>query len=186
MKSASELASSFLTSPKEHKRLALALRRHAGGVKAAAERKDSSGLTAKEVRTLLDAVAILGTLADNHIKAEKMKQAEYDARDAAERTIRTAMSKNFMRLTGIPDQVALIAAVSSSLLRNAQVKTLADLKYHFDDCINSLSYRLATEASKNSPESIVADAWDKFEGAKADLLDKHAALISRLLMASEQ
>lgn len=186
MKSAQELASSYGTSPKEQKRQALALRRLAGGLTAAIDRKDSTGLTDKEERTLRDAVAVLSTLANNHIKAEKLKQSEYDARDAAERSVRIAMGQNFIALSGIPDQVALIAAVSSYLLRDGAVKNLADLKYHFDDNIDSLIYRLSTEAVKRTPQVVVDEAWRKFEGAKADLQEKQAAIIGRLLMASEQ
>lgn len=185
MKSPKELAASILTSPDEQKRQAVALRRLAGGVRAAAERKEHCGLTDKEVRTLLDAVTVLNELANRHTKAQKLKQAEYDARAAAERLVRTEMSKNFLALSDIPDQVAFIAAVSSNLLRDGRVKTIADLKYYFDDCINSLSYRFSTDATTKSPKIVVADAWEKFEEARAGLKEKQTAVIGRLLMASE-
>lgn len=185
MKTAQELASEFGTSPAEQKRQALSMRRLAGGVNAAADRKDSSGLTDKEAKTLREAAAILSALASNHMKAEKLKEREYAKRDEVERAVRRAMGENFVALSSIPDQVALISAVRSYILRDGEVKNLKDLKFYFDDCIDSLSYTLTTKSLTASPQQVVDDAWAKFEAAKPDLLKKQTTVIGHLSITAE-
>lgn len=185
MKSAQELAATFATSPEEQKRQAVALRRLAGGVMAAAERKEATGLTDKEVKTLLDAVALLNTLATNHTKAQKLTQQSRDAQEVAERAVRTAMSGNFEKLTSVPDRVAFIAAVSSHLLRGGIVSTVDDLSYHFDDCIKSLSYSLSKKVEPGrQPNELVAEAWTKFEAARTELQNRHTQDIGRLTLSA--
>lgn len=187
MKSAQELASAFLTSPDEQKRQAVALRRLAGGVKAAADRKEVSGLSDKEVKTLLDAVTVLNTLAANHTKAQKITQQRRDAQESAERAVRAAMASNFDKLASIQDKVALIAAVSSYVLRNRLVSTMDDLNYHFKECVKDLGYNLSTKVdAEHTPQHLVAEAWNKFESARAELQDKHAQEIGRLTLAVQR
>ena len=183
MKSAQELASMNLTSPAEQKRQALALRRIAGGINTAIARKESTGLSDKEVRTLVEASALLNALAANHAKAQKLVQSKRDARDAMERNVRVAMRDNFETLTSIADRVALIGAVSSYKLRDGHVLTLDDLDYHVKECIDSLCYGLATTVTSMDPIELVAEAWAKFEAAQAGLKEKHANDISRLMLA---
>lgn len=185
MKTAQELASRIATSPTEQKRQALSLRRLAGGINAAAERKDSSGLTDKETKTLREAAAILNALASNHTKAGKLKEKEYATREKAECAVRKAMSGNFTALSSVQDQVALISAVRSYLFRNDEVKNLQDLKFYFDDCIDSLAYSLATKSLTESAQQVVNDAWGKFEAARGDLINKEKAIIGQLLIAAE-
>lgn len=186
MKSAQELAAVFSTSPEEQKRQAVALRRLAGGVRAAAERKDSTGLSDKEVKALLSAVAVLDALATNHLKAQKLAQKSRDAQEAAERAVRTEMRANFDKLESVPDRVALIAAVSSYLLRDRLITTLNDLHYYFKDSINGLSYSLSKKVVEGRlPQAVVAEAWATFEAGRADLRDKHAQQIRLLALAAE-
>ena len=185
MKTARELAAGFRASPSEQKRQALSMRRLAGGVSAAADRKEFSGLTDKETETLREAAAILNSLASNHTKAANLKEKESAKREKVERAVRTAMSSNFTALTSIPDQVALISAVRSYVLRDGEVRNLTDLKYHFEDCIDSLAYNLTTKSESESPQTVVDEAWCMFEAAKGDLLKKEAVVIGRLTTAGE-
>lgn len=187
MKSAQELAATSFTSPEEQKRQAMALRRLAGGIRAAADRRDSTGLSDKEVKTLLDAVAVLTALANNHTKAQELAQQGRDALEAAERAVRIAMGINFEKLTSVPDRVALIAAVSSYPLRDRLVLTLGDLHYYFKDSINSLCYSLSKRAAAGrSAQDVVDEAWAKFEAGRAELRDKYSQEIRQLALAAER
>lgn len=187
MKSAQELASAFLTTPEEQKRQALALRRLAGGVRAAAGRKDSTGLSDEEVRALLDAAAVLIALAENHTKAQKLTQQKRAAREVAERSVRASMLDNFDTLKTISERIALIAAVRSYLLRDRMVLTLDDLHYHFKECIDSLSYDLTTKVLEGrAPRDVIAEAWARFDAARPELQDRHAQDIGRLTVADER
>lgn len=186
MKTAKELAATFSTSPEEQKRQAMALRRLAGGVRAAAERKDWTGLSDKEVKALLSAVAVLDTLATTHLKAQKLVQQSRDAQEAAECAVRAEMNANFDKLETVPDKVALIAAVSSYVLRNGSISTLHGLDYHFKDSISGLSYSLSKKvAAGRSAQEVVTEAWAMFEAGRADLRDKHAEQIRLLALAAE-
>jgi hypothetical protein len=186
MKSAKELAATFSTSPEEQKRQAVALRRLAGGVRAAAERKESTGLSDKEVKALLSAVAVLDGLATAHSKAQKLVQQSRDAQEAAERAVRAEMKANFDKLETVPDRVALIAAVSSYLLRDRLISTLSDMNFHFKDSIDGLSYSLSKKvAAGRSAQEVVTEAWAVFEAGRADLREKHAQQIRHLALAAE-
>jgi hypothetical protein len=186
MKSANELAATFSTSPEEQKRQAVALRRLAGGVRAAAARKESTGLTDKEVKALLNAVAVLDALATAHSKAQKLAQQSRDAQEAAERAVRAEMKANFDKLETVPDKVALIAAVSGYVLRGRLIATLSDMHYHFMDSINGLSYSLSKKvAAGRSAQDVVTEAWASFEAGRADLREKHAEQIRLLALAAE-
>lgn len=187
MKSATELAATFSTSPEEQKRQAVALRRLAGGVRAAAERKESTGLSDKEVKALLSAVAVLDTLATAHSKAQKLVQQRRDAQEVAERAIRAEMKANFGMLESVPDQVALVAAVSSYHLRDRIIPSLDTMSYYFKDSIDGLSYSLSKEVvAGRSAQEVVAEAWAKFESGRANLRERHAEQIRILAKAAEE
>lgn len=185
MKTPLELAAGVGASSSEQKRQALSMRRLAGGVSAAADRKQSSGLTEKETKTLREAATILNALASNHTKASQLKEKEYAKREEVERAVRKAMMNTFTAISSVPDQVALISAVRSYILRDKGVQNLNDLKFHFDDCIDSLAYNLTTKSENESPQKVVDDAWSKFEAAKGDLLKKEASVIGQLMTAGE-
>lgn len=186
MKKAEELASESFTSAEEQKKHSLNLRRLAGGIKSAVERRNYTGLTDKEVKTLRDAAEVLRSLATQHSKAGELKKAEVNAREKAEKLIKNEMKNNFISLSTIPDQIAFIAAETGYLLRGGQIKTKSDLQFHFQECINSLSYRLSAHFATKTPQAAVAEAWEKFENGKAPLKEKYAAIIGMLLMAEEQ
>jgi hypothetical protein len=185
MKTANELASAFLTSPAEQKRQGLAMKRLAGGLRAAVERKEMTGLSEKEVRTLHDAILVLNKLADNHAAAQKISQKKRDDRAAAEVKVRAGMRDNFDTLYTIADRIALIAAVQRHLLRDHFVVTLDDLQYHFKDSINSLAYELSKKAITVSAAEVVKEAWEKFTTHREKLQDQYSSEIVRLTRAAE-
>jgi hypothetical protein len=185
MKTVKELVAERFEGPDSLKRRAQGLRRLCGGVRAEAERKNDTGLTDKELRTLNEAADILSTLAVRYDGAKKEKQKLLDATKAMEVKVREAMKGNFDQLKSIPDQVALIAASAEYQLRDDRIRTLADLRDAVKENIDYLARRWAEQSMSRAPTEVVSEAWAKFENLRAGLQSKHAAVIGKLTIAAQ-
>ena len=182
MKTPTELASFSLDSPDSHKRRATTLRRLAGGVKTEIRCAERTGLSVKELRTLQEAEGVLERLATAFSQARKLTQRRFDDKEKAEKAIRAAMAGNFDKLATIPERVAFVAAVRSYVLKPGTTDTLRDLDYWFREAIESLAYTLAGQTKGQLATTVVAEAWGKFDEARAELEAKHSHLIGRLVI----
>jgi hypothetical protein len=186
MKTVKELAAERFEGPDSLKRRAQALRRLSGGLSAEAQRKNDTGLTDKELRTLNEAAHILSTLATRYDGAKKEKQKLIDATQIMEVKVREAMKGNFGQLTSVSDQVALVAASAEYQLKDDRVRTLLDLRDAVKENTDYLARRWAEQSMMRSPTEVVSEAWTKFENVRDKLQSKHAALIERLTSSNQR
>lgn len=181
MKSASELAASRLDSPDSHKKRATSLRRLAGSLNSEAGRVEKTGLSEEELRTLMNAEAILVRLAKAYTGASILAQQRLQDDDRAEKAISAAMESNFLGLKTVAERVALIAAVQSYILRSGSLVTSpGDLQHYFDDSIKHLVTTLSRTAKGRPAAVVVQEAWDTFNAARVALESKHKDLIEGL------
>lgn len=179
MRTPKDLADHALTSDAEHARRATALRRLAGGIHS--QTKGVLGLSDKERKTLTDAHALIEKMADVSKQAAAIAKQRRLDRVGRERAIRMAMKTNFVRLTSVEDQVALIGMVNRDVMTPAVpgAKNLRRLRAEFDEALDGLAGLLA-RSNDRSPEALVAEAWTRFERTKAATQTKHRVLIEAL------
>ena len=182
MKKPADLASSILDGPDTLKRRATTLRRLAGGLKTEIASAERTGLSDTELRTLEGALGVLEGLATAYSKACTLAQRRREEQAKAEKAIRAAMNANFDKLATIPERVALVAAVNSYVLKPGTTDSPKDLDYWFREAVDSLAYRLAGQIKGQHATVVVAEAWAKFEKARAELEAKHCHLIGRLVI----
>ena len=182
MKSPADLASSILDGPDALKRRATTIRRLAGGLKTEIAIADRTGLSDTELRTLKGTLGVLEGLATAYSKASTLAQRRREEQAKAEKAIRAAMDANFGKLSTIPERVAFVAAVTSHVLKPGTTDSPKDLDYWFREAIDSLAYTLAGQAKGQPATIVVAEAWGKFEKARAELEAKHCHLIGRLVI----
>lgn len=175
MKKGAEIAAEILASPEDHKRRATTLRRLAGGIRAEIR---SDILDEKEVRVLTEACAVLERMATERGKAKGIAARKQDEEARRRKVIETLIAGNFGGLSGVPEKVAFIAAAAPHTLRGGHIRTAADLSFYLNEEIGMLVFSLARR--DGDPAALVAAAWEKFTGARAELEAKHSALIHAL------
>lgn len=182
MKSPAQLCEARLLSAAEHKKRATAIKRIAGGIRTEIASAKHYDLSPKDLKTLQDAVLVLGGLARIHEESGKLRQFQDNAIQKAIKTTEVAMKQNFGQLTSIADRVSFIAAVRSWFLQTDRVQTINDLEYYFDECFSSLAWNLGKQSlEKNQlPATVVNEAWQTFLNAKQDLLGKYKTYIVHL------
>lgn len=179
MKTPTELSTAAFASPSDQKKTTTRLKRLAGGLRSEVT-TTSHGLSEKETKALVAAVAVVDELATRYGKAAAIGRRREDDRERAGHRIRAAMAGNFMALSSVEDKVTFIAATYSFRLRNGQVASMEDLDYYFRDDLASFIYRMSGELKGRTPDVAVAEAWAKFEAGRADLAQRHRALILTL------
>ncbi len=182
MKTPAQLVERCLLSAADHKKRATAIKRVAGGIRTEIASATTAGLSEADITTLKRAEAILGNLATLYSRAGKLRQSHDDTLQRAITAVKAAMATTFGQLTSVADRVAFIGAADSFQLRHGRVKSPSDLSYYFDDAMSSLAYRLGREAisQKQTPAAVVAAAWQKFDGGKAELQGRYRDTISSL------
>lgn len=180
MKTVTELLSgTALYGSAEHKRAGLTKKRVAGGLRSEIGRADVLGLTKQEKDTLIAAAVLLEKMADLQAKAFKQLAAtekkKADRRAAVEKELR----KVFVLQT-IADRVCFIGATHSRLLTGGHIKSSSDVDYYVGDELGTLAYTLASDPAGRDAVAVVREAWEKFQGARAELEAKHRGAISML------
>lgn len=181
MRTPKDLVKDALASEAEHTRRATALRRLVGGIRAQMEGVLS--LSDKERKALGDACGLLEKMADVSKQAAALAKQRSVDRAGREKAIRLVMKANFACLDSVGDQVALIDAVNNEVLTGAVPNTnkLPRLRAEFNEAIDALARSLAREASDKRAETLVAEAWARFERANAATQARYKVLIDALL-----
>jgi hypothetical protein len=184
MKNANDFIEDKCVYAKDYKRRTTTLRRLAGGLQSEIEKAKSSGLTDKEIRTLVAAADLLSSMATVQTKAKVAAAHRESLRAKREKEVQLAIAGNFGKLTSLMDRLCLIAAVrpfGCDLLK----LDIKDLNYNLNyigayaqDAINDLVYKLSGQPGPVS--DIVADAWAKFEAARPEYEVRYAVVAQRL------
>lgn len=188
MKTADELAVSYL-GPESHKRRSTTLRRLSGGLETEIKSAEATGLSQTELKTLRQATIILNKLGSEFARASTIAKKRHEEAQNAEAAIRKAMANNFGKLSSVSERVALIGAVNSYLLREdspASFNNREELDFWFREELGSLAYRLAGQAKGRKADTVVAEAWAMFDGARSELEGKFRHIIRKIEAADSK
>ena len=177
MHKASDLAALPLTTEREHKSRASTLLRLAAGVRT--QSRADLGLSSSEQALLGAAASLLEDLATASKGAAKIARRREDLLERRMAEAVPLMADTFGSIKTMADKVALVGAVSASVLRPGGIPLdLAAIEDAYQDALNTIRY---TAAKSDQPlAGHLAKMWSIFQARRAEHIENHRVLIESI------